>query len=67
MTKGVKAEVVHVIFALVSTGKTSLWELQAPEGSGKGQSKEDQPSMGKDQVKCLKRWDVHRSMGHIHD
>lgn len=36
MTKGVKAEVVHVIFALVSTGKTSLWELQAPEASGKG-------------------------------
>ena len=37
MTKDMeKAEVLHVFSVLVSTGKTSLWELQAPEASGKG-------------------------------
>lgn len=55
MTKDMeKAEVLRVFFALVSTDKISLWELQAPVTSGKGQSKEDQPLVGKDQVKkCL--------------
>lgn len=29
-------EKAEVIFALVYAGKTNLWELQAPEASGKG-------------------------------
>ena len=58
MTKDMeKAETLHALFASIFTGMTDLQESQARETSGKDRSKDNLPSVEKDQVReHLKNW-----------